>query len=280
VQQIAELGAALRSAQERIASQRAEMARVEAVPVAAEPREAPDAVFFSDCAGDLPAAVEPDLRRILNTPGMRNATKLRSVVRILRAFYQKQIDALNSELSEKVVGFTAAFADFVQSCGMALLKREVCMDDFVADPGIKAKMLAALRTVCGHAASVYEMEKRVSDLEERNQSLTDKLRKYKRQVEDREADNELIRYSSEIEGMQARIIELENEVRQLTAERNRLQQAMEGQRREFLEKLQAAKSSSLGSYEEIIAQLKQRCGEQRETIRKLARQIGATASGV
>jgi chromosome segregation ATPase len=285
-QEIENLNVALQSAQNRISSQFAEIEKLtndielksnEPIVLNSNDRsECSDSISYFDCVSDLPNSIEPEIKRLLNTPGMRNSSKMKCFARILNRFYEQQIETIRNELTNKIVEFTSIFSDFIPSCSLLVLKKQISLDDFLIDPTLKSKFVSALRSICNTSTSIHEMEKRMESIEKENHSLTSKLKKCKERLQSQNVSDELIRYSKEIENQQNRIEELENSNRQLTIERNHLQQMVESQRKEFLDKLHAAKTYSLHSYEDIITQLKQKCNDQRETIRKLSHQIGAS----
>jgi chromosome segregation ATPase len=281
-QQVHDLGVSLQNAQEKnrlLANEIQDLRSQLESPAVIERREPPDPISFINCAvSGFPKGLESEARRILNSPDLQNSSKVKALVGLLCSFYEKQLATISSELTEKNLEFTAVFADFIPSLTLLFLKRSISLEAFMSDPQSKHKLLSAMRLVCNSAASVPQIQTELQGVMNTNQALTSKLHKCKRKLRNQNAPEGLIRCSGEMQSLQDRIEELEGMVRGLTNERNRLEQALEAQRAEYLEKLQAAKSGSLGGYEEIVAQLKHTCAEQRETIRSLSRQIGANAS--
>jgi uncharacterized coiled-coil protein SlyX len=239
-----------------------------------------DSISFSDCqcVSQLPDELCHELNEIMGNSSLQNSSKFRSVLSLLCSFYAQKLGKLEGRQNcsiERADQIVSIFGDFLTSCGSLLLNQTVSIEEFLANPKIKSRLLAGLRTAC---YSQGTLEEQVAILEAANNHLAIKVHKLKRRFRHQNCSAELLRCSARLQTQREQINELEAATRRLAAEKSGLQETIQTQKREFLAELQAAKADSIVDYEKIITQLKRRCDEQRETIQNLSQQLAATAS--
>jgi chromosome segregation ATPase len=284
---IQELTEALASSQDRLSRQTSEIQRLNCEPKppieSGRARPIPDSISFSDCAciPQLPDELCPELNEITGNSSLQNSSKFRSVLGLLCSFYARKLSELTGRRNlaiERADQMANVFADFLSTCGSLLLNQPLSIDEFLTNPQLKSRLLAGLRAARQSRAA---LEQKVALFEATNDGLLTKVRRLKGRLRDvRDSSTELLRCSAQLQTQREQMDELEAATRRLVAEKNKLQEDLRMQRREFVAQLQAAKAESIGDCERIIDQLKRRCGEQRETIQSLSQQLAAAASGV
>jgi hypothetical protein len=205
---------------------------------------------------EVPPECEPDLRQIAGNESLQCASKMRATIRVLCGYYQPLLSDLQSRLSaseETLAKMRAAFTDFIPKLSILLTNQRIQLDEFIEKPKAKVTLLNALKMACqpcqalGHPLKLDEPR-----TAHRTSTRAAKIRDFSSTPVGSEFT---IQHPSHRHFQREPIEDLPSDIGAVTRLHREVDHSNE--------------------YEEVIAQLKKRCADQRQTIHRLSRQISS-----
>ena len=234
-------------------------------------------ITFRDCRVDgIPKEIEGDLVRILENQQMQASAKMKGVLQTVLSYDKRLLEDSEKAQTRARTELTCvndSLTGFLSDVAQVVLGRQIDTKEFVDQASVRNELAGTIKATCEQAGHIDKCCQRIEALKAKNHKLTGKLQKYHRKLIESDCSSQIEKLASQIKDMRQTIANLEAQVSDLTMQRNGLQEAIEAQQKEFLEKIQVARTESLADYEAIINKLKARCSEQQATIQTISRQV-------
>ena len=284
---ILELNKQIECLESKLTEERVQLARLalESKPQQIEEQqtvvvEAPrprDAITFRDCYVEgLPSEVESEIKQVVDNPQVQDSAKVRSILQSVVSHFRKLIDESESAYSKfrgEVDSVHDTVASFLIDLPLPIVGKSPDLKEFLGQANVRQELASRIKDACERSERLDECCERIAHLKKCTERLAGKLQKCRKNLAECDCSQELAKVTAQNRTMKDRITSLEAQVNDLAIQRNNLQETIESQQRELIQKVQAARTETLTDYEDIITKLKQRCSDQEAKIQNISRHI-------